>query len=77
MTAAHTSSRGETECCDSRDLVSFSTVCPASRMMLGGIECSGSICFHYEEMNIMLTKCVAVKRGPGLLCNVYLMFRFV
>lgn len=39
-------------------------------MMLGGTECSGSICFHYEEMNIMLTKCVAVKRGPGLLCMI-------
>lgn len=45
----------ETEPCEGRDLVSFSTVCPASRMMLGGTECSGSICFPYEEMDIMLT----------------------
>lgn len=65
----------ETEPCEGRDLVSFSTVCPTSRVMLGGAEGSGSIRFPYEGMDVMLIQCAAVKWGPGLLC-ICLMIRF-
>lgn len=65
----------ETEPCEGRDIVSFSTVCPASRMMLGGTECSGSICFPYEEMDVMLTSVLQLT-GPSFIVYVYLMIRF-
>lgn len=57
----------ETEPWKGKDLVSCSTMCSACRSCWKCTRCSGSFFFSYEEMDVMLIKCVLVTQGPGFI----------